>query len=165
MVRKLGLPWQEELAMGAIASGGVRVLNRDVIRDAGITQEQIEEAARRERVELERREEAYRQGRSPLPLKGRTVILVDDGVATGASVRAALEAIQLHDPERVVCAVPVAPRDTVIELQRFADEVDVLEMPEPFYAVGMWYADFRQTTDDEVREILAEAQGGFTAPV
>lgn len=157
VVRKLGLPIHEELAMGAIASGGVRVLNREVIRDAGVTQEEIERVDARERVELERREKAYRRGGEAVPVDGKIVIVVDDGVATGASLRAALEALALRNVKKIVAAVPVAPRETVADLQRFADEVDCVEMPSPFYAVGYWYRDFSQTSDEEVKQLLDEA--------
>lgn len=157
VVRKLGAPGQEELALGAIASGGVRVLNRELIRQLGITQEQIEQIAARERVELERREQAYRDGRPPVPLKDRTVIVVDDGVATGASLRAALEAVALHGAARVIAAVPVAPPDTARELEAFADEVVCVETQEPFFAVGAWYQRFPQLTDEDVRDALRQA--------
>lgn len=162
VVRKLGAPGQDELAMGAIASGGVRVLNRELIRALGVQQEQIEAIARREQQELERRERAYRAGLPPEPLKGRTVVVVDDGVATGASLRAALEAVALHGAARVVAAVPVAPPDTARALEAYADEVVCLETPEPFYAVSAWYGSFPQLDDEDVREIL---QSGRAEPV
>lgn len=153
LVRKLGLPGDEEVAMGAIASGGVRVLNEDVVRRSGVTAEAIAEVERREQAELVRRELAYREGRVPAPIQGRTVLLIDDGVATGATLRAALLALRPLSPARVVVAVPVAPPDLALE----ADEVVCLLTPANFMAVGQFYADFGQTTDEEVRELLTRA--------
>jgi len=156
LVRKLGTPGHAELAMGAIASGGVRVLNDDVVQWLGIRPEQIEDVARREQVELERREREYREARPPLPLTDRTVILIDDGLATGSTMRAAVQAVRGQSPATVVVAVPVGARDTCDELKALADEVVCGRMPVPFSAVGQWYRDFSQTTDDEVRSLLRE---------
>ncbi len=154
LVRKLGVPGHEEYAMGAIASGGIRVLNEDAVASLGIDAATIDAVARRELVELERRERAYRGDRPPLDLEARDVVLVDDGVATGASMRAAIEAVRAADPSSTTVAVPVAPRSTERELARLADRVVVVATPEPFYAVGWHYTDFTQTTDDEVRRLL-----------
>jgi putative phosphoribosyl transferase len=159
LVRKLGTPGQEELAMGAIASGGVRVLNRELTERLGIGPEAVEAVAERERVELERRARAYRGDRPPPELKGRRVILVDDGLATGATMRAAVSALRGLAPQRVVVAVPLAPADTLPALRREADEVVCLETPEPFLAIGRWYGAFPQTSDEEVRELLSRAAG------
>jgi predicted phosphoribosyltransferase len=157
LVRKLGVPGHEELAMGAIASGGVRVLNQDVLDQLQIAPRWIDEVAARELAELTRREAAYRDGRRAPDVRGRTVILVDDGLATGASMKAAVAALRKLGPARIVAAVPVGALETCDELGRLADEVVCAESPDPFYAVGSWYADFDQTTDEEVRELLAEA--------
>jgi predicted phosphoribosyltransferase len=156
LVRKLGTPGHAELAMGAIASGGIRVINDDVVRALGVRPEQIEATAAREQVELERRESEYKEGRPGLVLTGRTVIVIDDGLATGSTMRAAVQAIRQQTPARIVVAVPVGARDTCEELQAFADEVVCARTPEPFSAVGQWYLDFRQTTDDEVRTLLRD---------
>jgi putative phosphoribosyl transferase len=157
LVRKLGVPGHEELAMGAIASGGVLVLDERVLRWLGISEDQIQKTLARELEELRRREAAYRHGRSLPDLKGKTVILVDDGLATGASMQAAARAVRRHEPARVVIAVPVASRATCVQFQDEVDEVVCAVTPEPFYAVGNWYEDFSQTTDDEVRELLERA--------
>jgi predicted phosphoribosyltransferase len=157
VVRKLGAPGHRELAMGAIASGGVRVLNRDVIAWYGISPAAIEATAREELAELERRERAYREGREPLEVRGRTVLLVDDGLATGSSMKAAVQAIRQRGPARIVVAVPVGAPQTCSELQELADEVVCARTPEDFAAVGQWYADFSQTSDAEVRERLRES--------
>jgi putative phosphoribosyl transferase len=155
LVRKLGVPGHEELAMGAIATGGVLVLDERVLRWLGINEDQIQKTLARELDELRRREAAYRDGR-PLPdLKGKTVILVDDGLATGASMQAAAGAVRRHEPARIVIAVPVASRATCDRFRDEVDEVVCAVTPEPFYAVGNWYEDFSQTSDDEVRELLA----------
>ena len=159
LVRKLGVPGREELAFGAIASGGARVLNRDVVATLGIDSETVETVVEREQAELERRAEAYRGTAEPPELRGRAVILVDDGLATGASMRAAVEAVRGLQPERVVVAVPAAAPQTCEELAAEVDEIVCLLTPEPFFAVGMWYADFSETTDDEVRALLEEARG------
>jgi predicted phosphoribosyltransferase len=158
LVRKLGVPGREELAFGAIASGGARVLNNDVVGTLGIDARTIEQVATREQAELERRAEAYRGTAAPPDLAGRTTILVDDGLATGASMRAAVEAVRGLGPERVVVAVPAAARQTCDELARDVDEVVCLLTPEPFFAVGLWYRDFSETSDDDVRAALAEAR-------
>jgi putative phosphoribosyl transferase len=159
VVRKLGLPGHPEYAMGAIASGGVRVISDDVIRWYGISPAAIEAVAREELAELERREREYRRGR-PLPdLRGRTVILVDDGLATGSTMRAAVQAVRAYDPARVVVAVPVGAPATCQEFNDITDETICARTPEPFSAVGLWYRDFSQTSDDEVRTLLeAHAQ-------
>lgn len=157
VVRKLGVPRRPELAMGAIASGGVVVVNDDVVRGLGIGPEVVERAAEREGRELLRREEAYRDGR-PLPeLAGKTAVLVDDGLATGSSMRAAIVALREHRPGRIVVAVPAAPRATCRELEAVVDEVVCASTPSPFVAVGASYWDFSQTMDDEVRELLRDA--------
>ncbi len=157
VVRKLGVPWQEELAMGAIASGGVRVMNDEVLAMVRIPPAAIEEVAARERRELERREREYRGDRPPLDVRGRTAVVVDDGLATGSTMRAAVEALKKMGPQRVVVAVPVAARSTCDLLRRQADEVICLRTPEPFEAVGLWYEDFTQTTDAEVSALLDRA--------
>jgi putative phosphoribosyl transferase len=156
VVRKLGLPGHPELAMGAIASGDVRVLNEDVVRSYRIPESAIEAVTRAERAELERRERAYRNGRAPVSITDRTVILVDDGLATGATMRAAVLAIRRLRPARVVVAVPVGARETCEALRDTADEVVCAFVPESFSAVGLWYTDFSQTTDEEVRHLLAD---------
>ena len=156
LVRKLGAPGQEELAMGAIASGGVRVLNPSVVRGMGISDEVIEETVEREKEELQRREFEYRGARPPLDLKGRVVVLVDDGLATGASMGAAVQAVREAKPRHIIVAVPTAAPDTANEISKEADKVISVMTPSPFMAVGAWYDDFRQTTDDEVRELLSE---------
>jgi len=157
LVRKLGVPGQEELAMGAIASGGAQVMNADVVRNLNITDEEISDVARQEHRELERREQSYR-GNRPVPdIRGRSVILVDDGLATGASMRAAVLALLQHEPRELVVAVPVAARETCMAFEDLVDEVVCAMTPDPFYAVGMWYNDFGQTSDEEVRDLLARA--------
>ena len=155
VVRKLGVPWQRELAMGAIATGGVRVLNDTVVRHLAITPDQVDRVARDELVELERREREYRGGRPPPDLTGRTVVLVDDGLATGATMRAAAQAVRAAGPARVVVAVPVGAPESCRAVGTVADDVVCLEQPASFGAVGAWYVDFDQTTDDEVRRLLA----------
>lgn len=154
LVRKLGAPGREELALGAIASGGVRVVNDDIVRLLRVNDEVLEEVARREQRELERRERLYRGGRPPLDLRGRTVLLVDDGLATGASMRAAVEAVRASSPARIVVAAPVASRQARDDLVRLADEVVFVATPEPFWGVGAWYDDFTQTDDAEVTRLL-----------
>jgi predicted phosphoribosyltransferase len=157
LVRKLGVPGHEELAMGAIASGGVRVLNDDVVRALRIPEDVVDLVAADEERELERRERSYR-GDSPAPvIRGRTVILIDDGLATGSTMRAAIAALRQQAPARVVVAVPVGAPETCAEFQDEADEAICAEMPDPFYAVGVWYQNFSQTTDDEVRDLLRRA--------
>jgi putative phosphoribosyl transferase len=157
LVRKLGVPGREELAMGAIASGGVRVLNEDVVSDLGIPPHWVDVVADRELDELRRRETAYRDGRPAPDVRDKTVILVDDGLATGASMRAAVAALRKRGPAAIVVAVPVGAAQTCDELRDLADDVVCAQMPDPFYAVGSWYADFDQTTDDEVRALLSAA--------
>lgn len=158
LVRKLGAPGREELAMGAIASGGVRVLNADVVDQLQIPAKWIDVVAAREGEELSRREAAYRDGRPAPDVRGKTVILVDDGLATGASMKAAVVALRDLGPARIVAAVPVGAAETCHELGALADEVVCAATPDPFYAVGSWYADFDQTTDEEVRDLLAAAR-------
>ena len=157
LVRKLGVPGHEELAMGAIASGGVRVLSDDIVKALGIPDRVIATVAANEESELARREHAYRDNRPPPDVRGKTVILVDDGLATGSTMRAAAAALQAQHPERLVIAVPVAPRETCQSLLNAADDVVCATVPEPFFAVGNWYEDFSQTTDEEVRQLLARA--------
>ena len=157
LVRKLGLPGHEELAMGAIASGGVQVLNERVVSQ-GIPGHIIQQVARNERRELERRERAYRGNRPPPEIRGHTVILVDDGLATGATMRAAAEALRRLGPSRLVVAVPVAAPETCEEFRGEVDEIVCGRTPEPFQAVGLWYDDFSQTTDEEVRDLLERTQ-------
>jgi putative phosphoribosyl transferase len=157
LVRKLGVPGHEELAVGAIATGGVRVVNRRLVEHLGLTPEVIDAIAARERRELERRRRAYRDDRPPPDLTGRTVILVDDGLATGSTMWAAVQAVREQHPARVVVAVPVGAPDTCAALGEVADEVVCLRTPEPFGSVGGWYEDFEQTSDEEVRELLAQA--------
>jgi predicted phosphoribosyltransferase len=158
VVRKLGLPGHEEFAMGAVATGGVRVLNPEIVEHVGIPGRMIDAVTRREQQEVERRERAYR-GTRPIPeVRGKIVILVDDGLATGSTMRAAVVALKQQQPARVVVAVPVASRETCEQLRREADEVVCLVTLEPFYAVGLWYQDFSQTTDEEVRALLAAGQ-------
>ncbi|MBX6365403.1 MAG: dienelactone hydrolase family protein [Gemmatimonadetes bacterium] len=157
LVRKLGVPGQPELAMGALASGGTVVLNHSVIQALGIPREAIDRVADEERRELARREEAYRGRRPAVDVADRTVILVDDGVATGSSMRAAVAALRRRGPARIVVAIPVAPRETCEELRREADDVVCLDTPDPFYAVGLAYRDFTQTSDDDVRRLLEDA--------
>jgi putative phosphoribosyl transferase len=156
IVRKLGVPIHEELAMGAIATGGVRVLNQDVIRKLQITDEMIEAAAEEQERELHRRELEYRGEREPLELNGKTVILVDDGLATGASMRAAVQALKLHSPSKIVVAVPVGAEETCRLFEAEVDEVVCGETPDDFRAVGAWYQDFTQTTDEEVCRLIDE---------
>ena len=162
-VRKLGLPGHEELAMGAIATGGVRVRNPEVVEYLRIPDEVIDEVTARERRELERRERLYREGHPALSPRGRVVILVDDGLATGSTMRAAILALRQQQPASIVVAVPVAAKQTCEELRAVADEVVCAVAPDPFYAVGLWYEDFAQTTDEEVRELLARAENKRTA--
>lgn len=157
VVRKLGVPGHEELAMGAIASGGVRVLNDSTIRDLRISAAEVAAVAEAEQREMERREKAYRDGRPAPSLRGRTVILVDDGLATGASMSAAVKAVKQQAPDSVVVAVPVAAAQTCEAMRKLANVCVCSETPEPFWGVGQWYADFSQTTDDEVRALLSDA--------
>jgi putative phosphoribosyl transferase len=157
-VRKLGVPGHEELAMGAIGSGGGRYLNREVIDSLHISQAEIESVARRESAELERRERLYRDSRPRKDVVGKTVILADDGVATGSSMFAAIETLRSERVARIVVAIPVGPVETCERLRELADELVCLQMPEPFYAVGTWYERFNQVEDDEVRALLRDAE-------
>lgn len=157
VVRKLGVPGHEELAMGAIASGGVRIMNDEVLSMLYIPEDEVERVVAREQAELDRRERAYRGGRPAPRVQGRTAILVDDGVATGSTIRAAIAAVRRREPARVVVAVPVAPPDVCEMLAREADEAICLLTPEPFAAISIWYDSFPQLTDDEVRALLARA--------
>jgi predicted phosphoribosyltransferase len=155
LVRKLGVPGHEELAMGAVATAGVRVLNDEIVRGLGISEREIDAVVARELHELTRRERLYRGDCPPPDVAGRTVILVDDGLATGATMRAAVAALRRQPQARIVIAVPTASPDTCEALKAEADDVVCAITPEPFFAVGHWYEDFTQTTDDEVRELLA----------
>ena len=158
IVRKLGVPGQPELAMGAVAPGGVRVLDEEVVVMLGISEASIALVEARERAELVRRIQAYRGGR-PLPeVQGRTVILVDDGIATGSTMRPALQALRAQQPAALVVAVPVAPRESLAWLRGLADDVVCLRRPDPFFAIGEWYEDFRQIGDEEVKALLARAE-------
>jgi len=157
LVRKLGVPGHPELAMGAIASGGVRVLNRETVQALGIPRRIIDVVAAREQAELKRRERAYRDDLPPPDARGRTVILVDDGLATGATMRAAVTALRQQEPARIVVAVPIAASSVCAELGAEVDEIVCAVTPDPFYAVGLWYEDFSPITDDEVRELLRRA--------
>jgi putative phosphoribosyl transferase len=157
IVRKLGLPGQEELAMGAIATGGVRVLNRPIVEALGITKSQIDSVAAAEQQVLERRELRYRGGRAAPGIQGRTVILVDDGIATGSTMRAAIAALRKQKPARLIVAVPVAPLSTVRELRAEGEEIVWVQAMEPFGAIGAWYEDFTQVADEEVSALLESA--------
>lgn len=157
VVRKLGVPGHEELAMGAIAGGGVTVLNDQVIASLGIEREEIDRITEAETVEILRRERLYRDGRRPPQLSGKTVLIVDDGVATGSDMRAAIEAVRRLEPERIVVGLPTAPVAVSRDLGEMVDELVCVTTPEPFSAVGQSYADFGQTSDDEVRELLLAA--------
>jgi putative phosphoribosyl transferase len=164
IVRKLGVPAHPELAMGAIASGGVRVVDRAVMESFGVTDAELAAVAASEGRELDRRERRYRRGRPAPEVAGRTVILVDDGLATGATMAAAATAIRAQRPARLVVAVPVAARETCRDLGRLVDQAICAMTPEPFLAVGLWYEDFSETTDDEVRELLAQAAAELPSP-
>ena len=159
VVRKLGMPGHEEYAIGAIATGGVRIINEEAIRAFGVTNAEIEAVTAEERVELERRERRYRDGRPFPDIAGKTVILVDDGLATGSTMRAAVEALRLEKPARLVVAVPTAAPETCREIAELVDDMLCAMTPEPFYAVGLWYDDFGQTTDEEVHDLLAISAG------
>jgi predicted phosphoribosyltransferase len=164
IVRKLGAPGHEEFAMGAIASGGVELLSAHTVRSLGLTREQVAQVIGRERQELARRERAFRDGRPAVDVQGRTVILVDDGLATGASMQAAVMALRSRRPAAIVVAVPVASSTACADIRRIADVCVCLRTPEPFFGVGQWYANFGQTTDDEVRALLAAARSPAPAP-
>jgi len=155
VVRKLGVPGHEELAMGAIASGGVRVLNEDVVAATRMGSDEIEQVAARELATLSEQEQAFRGDRPPIDVRDRTVIVVDDGLATGATMRAAVTALRERGARRIVVAVPTAPRETCEALRQLADGVVCATTPDPFMAVGLWYADFAPVRDEEVRELLA----------
>lgn len=159
LVRKLGVPGQEELAMGAIASGGVRVLNHDIIEALQIPESIIASVAAKEQNELERREKFYRLDAPPIDVTNKTVILIDDGLATGATMRAAAEVLKQQQVTRIIIAVPVAAESTCRELSHLVDEMICVLTPEPFYGVGYWYDDFSQTSDNEVIELLRKARG------
>jgi predicted phosphoribosyltransferase len=156
VVRKLGVPGHEELAMGAIATGGAIVFNEEVVDNLGIPKSAIDRVIQRERAELERRERQYRGNRPPPDVQGKTVILIDDGLATGASMHAAVQAVRALGPAAVVIAVPVAAASTCSRLRAFADDIVCLDRPEPFYAVSAWYDDFSQTTDEEVYNLVSQ---------
>lgn len=158
LVRKLGVPGHEELAMGAVATGGVRVLNDEVVNGLRIPGHVIDKVAAEESRELDRRERAYRDARSAPEIAGRTVILVDDGLATGSTMRAAIMALRKQGPEKIVVGVPVASPDVCNQFRTEADDMVCILTPEPFYAVGYWYQDFSQTTDDEVRDLIRRAE-------
>lgn len=157
VVRKIGAPGREELALGAIASGGVRVFNEQTIVELGVDSQTLDAITQSELLELQRREEAYRGGLPAHDVENRTVILVDDGLATGASMHAAILALRRRGPSAIVAAVPVAPADTCVMLARYVDDLVVLALPQPFRGVGAWYADFAQISDEEVRALLREA--------
>jgi putative phosphoribosyl transferase len=158
LVRKLGVPGHAELAMGAIAAGDIEVLNEDLIEGLAISPERVRHVAMRERVELERRDRVFHADRRPLAVRARTVILVDDGLATGATMEAAVTALRPQAPAHIVVAVPVGARETCARLSRLADALVCVEMPEPFDAVGLWYEEFDQTSDNEVVRLLAMAR-------
>jgi putative phosphoribosyl transferase len=157
VLRKLGVPGREELAFGAIASGGVRILNRGIIEALGLAELDIDRVIQTETRELERREHLFRGRRPPLEVRGRTLILVDDGIATGASVEAGIRALRQMNPAGIVLAIPVAPQSTCTRLRPEVDELVCLDMPEPFHGVGQFYEDFSQVSDDEVQELLRRA--------
>ncbi|ARV59540.1 phosphoribosyl transferase [Nostocales cyanobacterium HT-58-2] len=156
LVRKLGVPGHEELAMGAIATGGARAINENVVHVLGISEEIIDKVIAIEMRELERRNNRYRGKRAPPKIKDRTVILIDDGIATGATIRAAIATLKQQQPQELVVAVPVASTSTYAQLQAEVDKVVCVMMPEALYAIGIWYEDFSQTTDEEVCELLAQ---------
>jgi putative phosphoribosyl transferase len=158
LVRKLGVPGHEELAMGAIASGGLVLLNQEMVRALGIGPSLINEVISTQRAELERRDRQYRGDRPPPDVRGKMAILIDDGLATGASMRAAVAALRQRHPARIVVAVPIAAPSTCAELGEEVDEIVCARTPEPFRAVGLWYEDFTQTTDEEVRDLLRRAR-------
>jgi len=165
LVRKLGVPGHEELAMGAIASGGIRVIDEELVRTLGIAPDMIERVAAREQKELERRERLYRDSRPAPDIRDRIVILIDDGLATGSTMRAAAEAVTRQRPKRLVAAVPTAAAETCEALRAEVDEVICGVTPDPFHAVGLWYRDFSQTSDEEVRKLLARSQTAAPARI
>jgi len=165
LVRKLGAPGHEEFAIGAIASGGLWFVNDDVVRQLGISRRQIQEIVEREERELERRSEVYGSDFSKADVRGQIVILIDDGLATGSTMRAAVAALKQKHPERIVIGVPVSSPSTCEELEREVDEIVCFHTPDQFYAVGEWYEDFSQTSDDEVRELLNRARTQFAQSV
>lgn len=163
VVRKLGVPWNPELAMGAVATGGVRVLEQETVRSLAIPNEEIAKVAAREELEIERRERAYRGGRVPLPVAGKKVILVDDGIATGSTMRAGIAALRKLQPARIVIAVAVATHAACALLRTLADEVVCAIEAEDFFAIGEWYEDFTQLSDLEVQTLLENASGLISA--
>src|SRR3979409_1899768 len=165
VVRKLGVPAHEELAMGAIASGGVIVLNDDVIRGLAIRQEDLQRVAQQEYRELMRREQAYREGRAPPDIARKVAIVVDDGLATGSSIQAAITALRARDPAQIVVAVPAAPEPTCRQLRLVVDDVVCATTPSPFFAVGQSFWDFSQVSDEEVRKLLRDAPGHTPRPI
>jgi predicted phosphoribosyltransferase len=158
VVRKLGVPWQPELAMGAISSGGIRSLNRELVRSLGVSESEVAEVTAREEESLRQRERLFRDARPPLKIAGETILVVDDGLATGSSMRAAVAALRQRDPARIIIAVPVGSAATCRDLGKEADEVVCLVTPEPFWAVGQWYEDFYPTTDEQVQQLLKSAK-------
>jgi predicted phosphoribosyltransferase len=164
VVRKLGLPGHEEFGIGAIASGGVRIVDDSVLRAYGVDADTLDRITARERRELERREQLYRDDRAFPSVRDRVVILVDDGLATGSTMRAAVTALRAEGPREIVVAAPVGAPETCSAMRRIADDVLCLEMPEPFYAVGLWYENFDQTDDEEVHELLERAAGRAAHP-
>lgn len=164
LVRKMGMPGEEELALGAIASGGIRVLNEDLVRYLHVASAVIEEIAAREQAELDRQERAFRGDRPPISTAGRTVVLVDDGLATGASMLAATRAVRPLGASKIVVAVPVAARSTCDEFRSLVDQVICAATPDPFGSVGTWYEDFSQMTDDDVRRLLRQASATVSEP-
>ena len=163
VVRKLGVPWNPELAMGAVATGGVRVLEEGTVRSLAVPAEEVARVAAQEELELERREHAYRGGRAALPVSGKKVILVDDGIATGSTMRAGVAALRKLQPARIVIAVPVAPHAACTMLRRLADEVVCTIEADDFFAIGEWYEDFTQLSDQDVQNLLQEASGLISA--
>jgi putative phosphoribosyl transferase len=163
IVRKLGAPFHRELAVGAIASGGVIVYNDGVLRQLGLSRDDVEPTRLEEQAELERRETKYRSGRAPLDVAGKVVVLVDDGIATGATMLAAVEALRALEAARIVVAVPTSSESAYLSLRKAADDVIALSTPEPYVAVGAWYRSFAQTGDQEVIDLLAQCAGGSEA--
>lgn len=163
MVRKLGVPGHEELAMGALATGEVLVLNTPLLQQLRMSPEMLQEVYRREKQELARREELYRSGRPPYEIEGKEIIVVDDGLATGASMKAAVLALRRFSPKKIVVAVPVSAEETYLELKKLVNETVCLNRPDPFIAVGAWYEDFSQTSDEEVQELLHLAASKWKA--